>query len=320
MLRLAWSLFFLAPGVGEWLLGNQPASDFAAILVLAPMYGGGALLIREVARRSGRGWPTIAVLATAYAVIEEGPIDQMIYNPGYLGLSSFDGLLEVPGTGVSLSLLLASIALHTVWSICTPIALVEAFDRSNRPWLRTRGLVIVAVVFVAGSVLLTWAQADENHFFASPGQLAVTWAVILGLVVVAFRLPRPAAGSGRAPSPLITGIVAFAVTSLYWVESLLTAYVIAVSPWFDVLTFATLTLFGVWLVANWSRREDWGQVHVVALGSGAALTYAWVGFFNSAHLDVTTAEAMIGSSAFAAAAIALVGWAVRRVRLVPTGL
>jgi hypothetical protein len=92
------------------------------------MYGGGALLILEVAHRSGRGWTAILLLAAAYALLEEGPIDQMIYNPSYLGLTTFDGLLKIPGTGISLSLVLASLALHTVCSICTPIALVEAFD------------------------------------------------------------------------------------------------------------------------------------------------------------------------------------------------
>ena len=35
------------------------------MVVLAPMSGGGALLIREVARRAGRGWPTVLLLAAA---------------------------------------------------------------------------------------------------------------------------------------------------------------------------------------------------------------------------------------------------------------
>ena len=44
-------LFFLAPLVGEYLLGNVPLwSMIAGVFILAPMYGGGALLIREVVR------------------------------------------------------------------------------------------------------------------------------------------------------------------------------------------------------------------------------------------------------------------------------
>lgn len=44
-------LFFLAPLAGEFLLGNLPVTMFWLIIVLAPIYGGGALLIREVSRR-----------------------------------------------------------------------------------------------------------------------------------------------------------------------------------------------------------------------------------------------------------------------------
>jgi hypothetical protein len=53
----AVGLFLLAPLVGEYLLGNLSIRDIVALLFLAPMYGGGALLIREVARRTGRGVP-----------------------------------------------------------------------------------------------------------------------------------------------------------------------------------------------------------------------------------------------------------------------
>ena len=46
----AVGLFFLAPLVAEFLLGNLPIKLLSALIVLAPLYGGGALLIRE--------WPT----------------------------------------------------------------------------------------------------------------------------------------------------------------------------------------------------------------------------------------------------------------------
>ncbi|WP_432834180.1 hypothetical protein [Dactylosporangium sp. CA-092794] len=47
----AAGLFFLAPLVAEFLLGNLPITMLFALVALAPMYGGGALLIRELARR-----------------------------------------------------------------------------------------------------------------------------------------------------------------------------------------------------------------------------------------------------------------------------
>lgn len=65
------SLFFTAPPVAESLLGNLPIKMLPALLVLAPMYGGGALLIREIVRRSRRGWPSIVLLGMAYGILEE---------------------------------------------------------------------------------------------------------------------------------------------------------------------------------------------------------------------------------------------------------
>ena len=64
---------------------------------LMPLYGAGALLVRESARRLGRGWPTIALFAAAYALIEEGPVDQMIFNPGYLGTAVVRRVRRDPG-------------------------------------------------------------------------------------------------------------------------------------------------------------------------------------------------------------------------------
>ena len=51
----ALALFITAPLVAEFLLGNLPIKLLSALIVLGPLYGGGALLIREWVRRTGRG-------------------------------------------------------------------------------------------------------------------------------------------------------------------------------------------------------------------------------------------------------------------------
>ena len=51
-------LTLLAPIVAEFLLGDFSIRKIGIALALLPLYGGGALLIREIARRTGRGWPT----------------------------------------------------------------------------------------------------------------------------------------------------------------------------------------------------------------------------------------------------------------------
>jgi hypothetical protein len=78
----AVGLFFLAPLVAEYLLGNVAIDAIAGLLLLSPLYGGGTVLIREVTRRAGRGWPTMIPLGLAHAVFEEGLVTQSLFNPG----------------------------------------------------------------------------------------------------------------------------------------------------------------------------------------------------------------------------------------------
>src|SRR3954468_19072547 len=80
-------LFVMSPLIAEFLPGNMPLNMLGALSVLAPMYGGGALLIRESVRRSHRGWPSIFILALSYGVLEEGIIMQSLFNPNFLGLN-----------------------------------------------------------------------------------------------------------------------------------------------------------------------------------------------------------------------------------------
>ncbi len=134
----AIGLFFLAPLVAEYLLGDLPITMLSALVVLAPFYGGGALLIRELARRAGRGWPSIVLLALAFGILEEGFTTQSLFNPNYLSLNLH--LLQpayIPALGIGGWWTVFVLALHTVWSICVPIALVEATvpKRATTPWL-----------------------------------------------------------------------------------------------------------------------------------------------------------------------------------------
>ena len=100
------------------------------------LYGGGALLIREVARRTGRGWPAIVVLALAYGLLEEGLLTQMLFSPTYHGWD-IPRDAHLPPIGVDGYLAVSVLAMHAVWSIGVPIALVEALvpGRATAPWL-----------------------------------------------------------------------------------------------------------------------------------------------------------------------------------------
>ena len=81
----ALALLVLSPLVAEFLLGDFSIRQFGLIVVLLPQYGGGALLVRETARRASKGWPSMILLALAYALIEEGFTTQSLFNPNYAG-------------------------------------------------------------------------------------------------------------------------------------------------------------------------------------------------------------------------------------------
>ena len=145
----AIGLFFLAPLVAEFLLGNIAIDGLAGLIILAPLYGGGAVLIRESVRRAGRGWPSIVLLALAYGIFEEGLVTQSLFDPNYVGADLLR-VTFVPALGIGVWWTLFVLTLHTVWSISVPIALVEALTprRRTTPWLGPVGLIVTALLFV----------------------------------------------------------------------------------------------------------------------------------------------------------------------------
>lgn len=315
-LLMTLGLLVLAPTVGEFLLGNIPVSQYASVLILIPLYGAGALLVREAGRRLG-GWPTLALFAAAYALVEEAPVDQMVFNPGYLGQDFFDPGTVIPGLGVSGTLVIYSVALHTVWSICVPIALVEAFDPTpTLPWLRTRGLVVTAAVFVAGCVFLGVDQADELDFVGTPLQFGVAAVAILALVgagVAVGRRPAPAPRPGRPPRPWLVGVEAFLLTSGYWLVSGVPGLVA------QTVVFLATAGVAVLVVRRWSRRRGWDGRHRLALGAGAAATYGlWFGPAQAGELGTGPAEIAVGALVFGLAVLLVVLAGRRAVRRAPT--
>ena len=59
------TLFFLSPMLAELLSGSAPPVEFFspfALLVLAALYGSGAILVRELRVRWRKGWPTVFAL------------------------------------------------------------------------------------------------------------------------------------------------------------------------------------------------------------------------------------------------------------------
>lgn len=270
------TLIVLAPLFGEYLLGNQKLSEIARLPLLACLYGPGALVVRETARRLGRGTGTMMALAAAYALIEEGVVVQMLFNPALVpqGITALPSV--IPGLGADLWITMIVVSHHVIFSITLPIVLTEALFPAghNRPWLGRRGYAAALVAFglgAGGVMALIWSATG---YFAAPHQ----WGSALGLAALITgaaliwppRKPQGAAAPHGLPRPVIFGLAAFALTSLYMLT-------IALPGWWRPVACLVLAPGGLGLLAALSRRPGWTLRHRLWTAGGCLLTSAWLG-------------------------------------------
>ncbi|NBE95927.1 hypothetical protein FE391_12265 [Nonomuraea sp. KC401] len=308
----ALGLFLLSPLIGEFLLGNLPVTMVFALIALAPLYGGGALLVRELARRRGAGWPGIVLLAVAYALVEEGLVTRSLFNPGYAGMD-LTSYAWIPGVEVSAwwaTFVLGGV--HAAGSICVPIAVAESFvpARAAEPWLRLPGLVIAGLLFVVGAVAA--AMFDPAAHQPSPAHVAGVIVLTGLLVLLGLRRRRPVTGPrGRAPGPWPVLGFSLAAGAVFWLAALALDIL---GAWPVVAVNITVYAAVCVLVTRWSRRPGWGAAQTFALAAGGVLTYAWHGFPQPPAVPVEPAIDLAGNTVFALAAVALLSVAGARLR------
>ncbi|MEV2278171.1 hypothetical protein AB0I72_21560 [Nocardiopsis sp. NPDC049922] len=310
-------LLLLSPVCAEYLIGydanvGRPLVLLGGLLILGPLYGAVALLIREIARRTGRGWPTILLLALAFGVIQAGLVDQSLFNPVYRDIDYWDGMRAptlVEEIGVSADMGLTFLLGHTVWSFGAPIAVVEALaprDLARRPWLGWFGTSVVAVLYLAAAYLVFDDHLSTEDFTASPGQLAGAAAVVALLVLVALTLPRRRAhgsepGSARrAPSPwLVGGLTLLAAAGSMFLP-----------PTWPGFAGKLAVLAGLAaLVWAWSRGEGWSGRHVVLVAGAPLVVNGLLSFVVEPLGEPVAPLLKYGSNAFfALLVIALVAW------------
>jgi hypothetical protein len=68
----AFTLFIMSPLIAEVLLGATPLTHIGGLVIVAPFYGCGVLLIRELVRRRTPSWWPVVLSGFAYMLVEEG--------------------------------------------------------------------------------------------------------------------------------------------------------------------------------------------------------------------------------------------------------
>jgi len=326
----ALALFFLSPVCAEYLYGYDTSTGhlgelLAGLLILAPLYGGAAVLIRETARRAGRGWPSMFLLAFGFAVAEAGLVDQALFNDSYRDIATWDKDLKptyIPALGIGAYNAVTFLVGHVISSIGAPIALVETFvpERRTAPWLGQWGLAVTAFLYLASSALIFFDHVETEQFLASPGQLIGASAVMIAAFAAAFAIGRPAHApeTPAAPCPWIVGAVAFGALSLptlleaaFEVMGLRTTFIV---DWRGVALILTLVTAVARLVRRWSRREGWGALHRLALAGGVLLTNVWIAFLATPLGQVTLYAKLAHNGTLALGVLLLLVLAARAAR------
>jgi hypothetical protein len=274
-------LVLLAPLVAEYLLGDFRITDVGAFPVLALTYGCGALLIRDLVRRSGRGWPALGALAAAYGLLAEGVVNQSLFNPDFMHLH----LLAYgfwPRLGTSPFWVISVITGHIAWSLAVPVGMTESLfpEQSKQPWLGRVGLAVTAVLFLLGNVAIAAYFHRTATHHASAGQIAVCAALILGLVATAFSLrrPQPEIGDPRVRvAPIWIGAIGFLAGSLFVALYGIGAFILHWPGIVTAMVAAGLDALTLLLLSKSSARS-WAPRQVWAASTGGLLVYAWHGY------------------------------------------
>jgi hypothetical protein len=271
-------LLVLAPLVAEFLIGDFTLRQIGFILIFIPQYGGGALLVREAGRRIGGRWPTLALFAVAYALVEEGFTTQTLFNPDYAGQRLLD-FGYIPALGTSLDWTLFVLTLHVAWSIGSAVAISESIagTRSSSPWLRTRGLVATAVLYLLGCWMTTAITLRMFPYVASLAQFAAIGAAVLVVIVVGIAVARRhgARTSGQAPRPWLVAAMTLALGRAFhflFDHGLPTRE----HPALTLAGMIGLEIIAVVALLQWSRREGWSARHALGAAVGAILAYGWL--------------------------------------------
>ena len=339
-LAAALTLAVLAPFVGEYLLGNVPVQELWALPILGPLYGGGALLIRELAVRLRLDALGVLLLGAAYGLIEAGLVDQSLFSPSFEGLE-FQAVTPVPLLGISAHAALGFVAGHAIFSIGVPIALTGLLFPAtrNRPLTGPVGLALVVALYAAGCWLVFREMLSTEGFMATPMQRLGALAGVLLLVGAALRREgrdRPAAPPGYASDRALTGPDETGEQGDHYGYRGTRAWGSAWHPpaplWVGLLSFLACgldmslpeTWTGVALMAAWlaaaglvvprfARHQAWTARHTLALAAGALLTFAWVGFVLASILAPGDVLRHVGNAGFALVAVTLLLGARRRI-------
>lgn len=276
------ALVALAPVCAEFLVaylditGDLGESLFAVVFFM-PLYGGAALLIREVTVRTRRGWRARLLLAAAFGVAMTGLIDLSLWMTDRPEIEFWDELQTttyLPALGFSAYAALTWVVGHVVMSVAAPLVVVEAASPRlrGRPWLGPVGLVVWSVGFLTVATMIHVTERADYDVHVEWFEYAGAAAAVGLLVALAFgRWGRPVVErpGQQVPHPLLLGIGGG--VAMAWLD--FTPF-----TWLGVLLLAMAAVGAAVALLRWASSPAWGWTHLATLTWGALFVHTLVGF------------------------------------------
>jgi hypothetical protein len=285
-------LAVLAPICAEVLPGATRFSSLFVFPIETAVWGGGAVLIREVVRRRGLGWPSLLLLAVALALAEEFLIQQTSAAPLVIMLKH---QVYARAGGINYLYLAWALIYEPVMVVLIPVALAELVfhDRRQAPWLNAVGATVVTLLFLAGAFLawFTWTHIARVQVFHLPPYtppmtiVAGTVVAIAGLIVAALRVRAP---NGQAtPFRPILLASAGAIWSVALFGLVLMAFGIAPQIAPALPMGLALLLVAVPLALHRARpRAPYATAMLILGVLVGSMAISFVGFIGSATADL----------------------------------
>jgi hypothetical protein len=314
-------MMLLAPAFTELLLGGTRLSTLIAfppvLLMEILVWGGGAVLLRALARKLKLGWTSLALFGLALAVAEEFVIQQTSLAPLVIQLK---GVSWGRAGGINYVYALWALAYETVWVVLFPTWVAETVfpDRRDGTWVSKPMAAVLAILFVAGAVMawFAWTRIARVQTF-HVGVFHPPWIALL--VAVAAIGALFACGIAYAPTlraawhPARPAAVALlgGLWGVLWFLLVVLAFGIAPQlPAPVVFAAAGIVLcLAVATLARWTAHPAWTQRHAWCLFAGTltgAMASSFLGFRGAALEDI------VFKSVTNAIALLLVVWLGRR--------
>lgn len=265
-------LFVLAPTIGELVSGSAPPVEFFnpfTFLLLAALYGSGALLAREISLRWNKRWPTIVMLGLAYAIIEEGLMVKSFFDPAWVDLGDMANYGR--WLGINWPWTVELMIYHALVSIAIPIQLVELIypERRDERWLARRGMI--------GLTILLGLDVAFGYLFLTPyrppaGPYLLAALATAALFLWARELPNDWPGQPPVEAYSYSRIILVGVAVTMGI--FIGAAIFPGAGWPPILSILFMLLvswFGYRLIRRASGYQSWDDLGRLALIRGALL-------------------------------------------------